>query len=182
MHVRGLLLIALVALAACNDADKVNTHTAALPATPAAEAAQAAAPTNAVDAPSETAPEAHALGSDGADETDTSWMNDIEVEQPPVWHGDQAPVRIETRHFMHGSTGLRDHYVILRAHDDVLEIQGLTLNRGNCPYSETDQVDNGVDWPQWLKFGQRKQVRAKCDQVIEAQVLTQYGEWTFSFD
>lgn len=116
------------------------------------------------------------------DESDTSWMNDIEVHLPPIWEGDSPPLRVEVRHFMHGTTGLRDHYVVIRAHDDVLELQGLTLNRGNCPYSETDQVIDGVDWPQFLNFGQSKRLRAKCEQVIEAQVMTQYGEWTFKFD
>lgn len=99
-----------------------------------------------------------------------------------MWDGEQPPLRVETKHFTHGSTGLRDHYLIIRAQDDLLELRGLTLNRGNCPYSETDQVLNGVDWPNFLKFGQRKQVRAKCDQVIEAVVSTQYGDWTFNFD
>jgi hypothetical protein len=173
MRIRCLLLSAAMALAACNADDKVNAHTE----TPDSE--QLAQ----VDTPSDDVPEGAdvALG-DGVDESDTSWMDEIEVDLPPIWHGEQPPLRVETRHFMHGTTGLRDHYVILRAHDDVLELQGLTLNRGNCPYSETDQVVNGVDWPQQLLFGQRKQVRAKCDKVIEAQVLTQYGEWTFTFD
>lgn len=170
MHLRALLLIALVALAACNADDKVSTHTEVLPADVPAHAS------------SESEEIADTTTADGVDESDTAWMDGIEVDLPPIWYGEQPPLRVETRHFMHGTTGLRDHYVILRAHDDVLELKGLTLNRGNCPYSETDQVVNGVDWPQYLKFGQRKQVRAKCDKVIEAQVQTQYGEWTFTFD
>ena len=162
VRIRCLLLIALMALAACNADDKVSAH---------------------VDVPADNASQDSEFALDeGVDDNDTAWMDEIQVDLPPVWHGEQPPLRVETRHFMHGTTGLRDHYVILRAHDDVLELQGLTLNRGNCPYSETDQVVNGVHWPQQLLFGQRKQVRAKCDKVIEAQVLTQYGEWTFSFD
>jgi len=111
---------------------------------------------------------------------------DVESEMPDpaahMWLEEDPPLRIEARHFIHSSTGLRDYYVILRSHADYLEIQGLTLNRGNCPYSETDQVENGVGWPQYLLFGQRKQVRAKCDHVLEAVVQTQFGEWTFTFD
>lgn len=103
-------------------------------------------------------------------------------EDTPLWEADTPPVRVETRHFIHGTTGLPDHYVTVRAMGDEVVVLGLELNRGHCPYSETHRVDNGVDWPQTLYFGQRKQVRAKCDTVLEASVQTQFGVWTFAFE
>ncbi|WP_302409150.1 hypothetical protein [Comamonas kerstersii] len=174
MGLRCALLAALLVLGACTEQESSGTSEAQF------------APESVPEVQAAATDSAEAFGSGEVDESDTSWMDalneQLEQQLPDVWHGEDPPLRVETRHFMHEMTGLRDHYLVIRAYDDVLELRGLVLNRGNCPYSETGQVINGVDWPQVLRFGQRKQVRAKCDRVIEAVVSTQYGDWTFTFD
>ena len=77
--------------------------------------------------------------------------------------------------------GLSDYQLTIRSRTDLVEIRDFTLNRGNCGHSHTPKVNVPLDMPFSLRFGDARRARVLCGQVIEMNVLTNYGSFTFTF-
>jgi hypothetical protein len=59
-------------------------------------------------------------------------------------------------------------------------VQEVIVNRGNCPpYAFSFMFGK---FPRSLKFGETLKVPATCDEILEAEVKTDKGDWTFTFE
>lgn len=132
-----------------------------------AQMAQEDEPAVSAEVQAEWLPEGHS-GEDQGGEGDAGEL---------VWTGRGEPLSVQ---FKPGfSAGYRHNRFIIRSHADHLQVRSIELNRGNCPYAEVDRVLEGIALPVNLVFGRQKTIEARCDQVIEAVIATQYGSYTF---
>jgi len=84
-----------------------------------------------------------------------------------------APVDVS----LESSTTGNGSRVVISSRVDDVELQGFSINRGNCRGSFFEKGRH-------LKFGQISKIFASCnpENVKEVEVKTDQGEFTFSFD
>jgi hypothetical protein len=72
---------------------------------------------------------------------------------------------------------------------DNVTIDSIVLNRGNCS-AETTQIVYGPDTKSYhgvplkitMNYGQRERIQSTCDTIMSADIKTNLGEWSYSFD
>lgn len=87
----------------------------------------------------------------------------------------EPPVKVQFGHTRDPMSGTRYSVAFITALQDNLTLTGLRVNRGNC----RESIGNpSVPLP--IPFGQTvKYLYLKCNSVIEAEVFTNQGNWTF---
>lgn len=149
----------------------------------AAEAAAAAA--EAIEfTESELAELEGAANSSDSDETYSDENGDEGSDEVYVDEGSyntsysSDPVRVETSVDFLGE--MRMNYITIRAKEDLVVLQGLTINRGNCGYTLSGRMD--APFPVNIAFGNGARYLIKCSTVLEVTVNTNYGEHTYQFN
>lgn len=84
-----------------------------------------------------------------------------------------APVKVEQQGFE--SYGNATYAAIVTAVVDSVTINSLVVNRGNC------DVGGYLSFPMTLKFGNSINTGYTCMHILEVEVGTDQGSWTFKF-
>lgn len=133
---------------------------------------------------------------DGFTDEERAWMEAVEsgeVEEGNGWSDDGAadedeiaeteipesdPMSVEF--IVEAPYGLTLRKVVIRSRTDLLTIEGVTLNRGNCEVRAYPDSHLAPQLPIRVKYGNAAVFSvSKCDKVIEVVVNTPSGSYSY---
>jgi len=162
---KSMMIVAALLIAGCHDTSKNEQHTDAATKT---EVAQDRTTTR-----DGTSDQYHAEGLPRYDNDQTTEAPAEEPSQTP----EQAPIRIELKlNSAYAEYGLGK--IEVQATTDQVTINQVILNRGQC-----SAIDNSIKMPITLSFGRTYTGyinNCSLDKIIEVQVNTNLGNWTFN--
>nr|WP_314747081.1 hypothetical protein [uncultured Campylobacter sp.] len=96
----------------------------------------------------------------------------------------EAPLKITSSTQANRLSGVRYSIVEITSLSNNLVIEDIKLNRGNCVIRKMMLTNGQIEelFPMKLTYGNSVKRTATCKKILEAQVVTSDGSWTFTWN